>query len=305
MLSVPLKSGGKQMKWPTVLPELIVLVLGTPALSRATQLQPDTLKAWDDYIQNADANMQLRLDGQRPFLWADEAPDRRARLRGGETLIAPVTGRGVQSVANGLIHDWIGAVFIPNSTLESFLAVIHDYDHYKEYYRPAVADSKVLACTNTDQKFSMVLQNRMLFVSAAVQGQYEAHDFVVSDTRGYNIANTVEVREIRNYGQNGEYLLPPGQGNGFIWRLHSISRYEERDGGVYVELEAIALTRDIPAALRWIVSPAVRRLSASSLTTSLGETRAAVVALNRSPQRIASCTTGRRGSAPQHSGAEK
>jgi hypothetical protein len=31
--------------------------------------------------------------------------------------------------------------------------------------------------------------------------------------------------------------------------LQSIARREERDGGVYVELEAIGLTRDIPVSL--------------------------------------------------------
>ena len=59
-----------------------------------------------------------------------------------------------------------------------------------------------------------------------------------------------------------------GHGTGIIWRLYSITRYQERDGGVYVELEAIALSRDIPGGLRWIVEPIVRRVSRSSLVAS-------------------------------------
>src|SRR5262249_24972418 len=94
--------------------------------------------------------------------------------------------------------------------------------------------------------------------------------------RGYNIANATQMQEIENYGRAGERLLPPGTGNGFIWRLHSIARYEERDGGVYLELEAIALTRDIPAGFRWLVNPVVNHLSINSLTTSLRQTRDAV-----------------------------
>jgi hypothetical protein len=256
--------------------EFMLLTVIFPGFLEAIQLQPGTLKAWDDYIQNADSSLRSRLDGQRPFLWTDEAADRRARLARGEVLIEPVAGSGSQSVAGGLIHDWLGAVFIPNATIGELLAVVHDYDRYKEFYKPAVADSKTLVCTQTGQRFSMVWQRRVLSISAAIQGEYEARDFTIDGRRGYNIASTTEVREIGNYGQSTAYLMPPGEGNGFIWRLHSIARYEERDGGVYFELEAIALTRNIPFALRWLVTPVVNHLSVNSLATSLRETRDAV-----------------------------
>ena len=78
---------------------------------------------------------------------------------------------------------------------------------------------------------------------------------------------------------------------GFIWRLQSIARYEERDGGVYVELEAIGLTRDIPVSLRWVTSPLVTRLSRSALATSLRQTRDGVAASAREPRALASCGT--------------
>ncbi len=281
------------MKAAKITIELTLLAAGFPGLLSAIALQPDTLKAWDDYIRSADSRMQTRLDGQRPFLWTDEAPDRGARLQHGEILVAPVVQRGTQSVAGGLIHDWLGAAFIPNAAIEGLLAVVHDYGRYKEFYRPVVADSKVLACTQTDQRFFMVWQHRVLLINAAIEGQYQARDFALDARRGYNIATTTQVREIESYGKDGEYLLPPGQGNGFVWRLHSIARYEERDGGVYLELEAIALTRSIPASLRWVVNPVVNRLSINSLATSLRQTRDAVVSLPQSPERIASCAISR------------
>lgn len=267
-----------------------LLAGGLPRLANAVELQPDTLKAWDEYVRNADSRLQARLDGQQAFLWTDEESDRSLRLRRGEILVAPVSGRGTQSVANGLIHDWIGATFIPDATIKDLLAVVHDYDRYKEFYKPVVAESKVLACSETDQRFSMVWQHRILFINASVEGQYQARDFAVDERRGYNIANTSEIREIEAYRQNGEHLLPPGQGNGFIWRLHSIARFEERDGGVYLELEAIVLSRDIPASLRRMVSPVVNHLSINSLTTSLRQTRDAIESRARTPERVASCT---------------
>jgi hypothetical protein len=268
--------------------ELALLAIGVPGVVGAIELQRSTLNAWDDYIQSADKRIQARLDGRRPFLWIDEEAGRRDRLRRGEVIVAPVVGHGTQPVPNGLIHDWIGAVFIPNATLERLFAVVHDYDRYKDVYRPVVANSKVLACSDADQRFSMIWQHKILFVNAAMDAEYQAHDSV-DGRRGYNIASTIRVREIQSFGQSDEHLMPPDEGNGFMWRVHSIARYEERDGGVYLELEAIALTRDIPASLRWLVDPVVHHLSINSLTTTLRQTRDAVTSLEARPERIASC----------------
>jgi hypothetical protein len=285
-----------------------LLAMGIPGALSAIELQRDTLTAWNDYVWKADSTMQARLDGRRPFLWIDEASGRRgalrARLRRGEVVVAPVVGHGTQTVPNGLIHDWIGAAFIPNATLDGLFAVVHDYGRYKEIYKPVVADSKMLACTEVDQRFSMIWQHKILFVNAAMDAQYQAHD-LVDGRRDYNVASTTRVQEIQSYGRSGERLLPPDEGNGFMWRVHSIARYEEQDGGVYLELEAIALTRDIPASIKWLVNPVVNHLSIDSLTTTLRQTRDAVGSLAARPERIASCVDqGRKAGIPK-SGAEE
>jgi hypothetical protein len=272
--------------------QLITLAVCVPGLLNAIELQPNTLRDWDDYIRKADSLIPPRLDGQRPFLWSDETPGRSSRLRRGEIEVAPVIERGSQSVTNGLIHDWIGAAFIPNATIGSLLSVVHDYDRYKDFYKPVVAESQTLACTETDQRFSMVWRRRVLLINAAMETQYQSHDVVLDGRRGYSIVSSTQVREIEDAGQAGEHLLPPGQGSGFIWRLHSIARWEERDGGVYLELQAIALTRDIPSSLKWLVSPVVNHLSINSLTASLRQTRDAVTSSPRKPELFSSCTNG-------------
>jgi hypothetical protein len=263
------------------------------AVLGAIELQPGTLKAWEDYIQRADFRMRERLQNQQPFLWSDEAPSRGARLRHGEILVAPLVGAGTARVPGGLIHDWIGAVFIPNVTLRKLLAVLHDYESYKEYYKPVVVDSRALASSEEDQRYSVVLQHHVLFVSAAILAHCRARDLRVDGRRGYKITDTTEVQEIESYGQARERLLPPGQGNGYIWRLHLIVRYEERNGGVYLELEALGLTREIPFSLYWLVSPVVKRVSADSLETSLRQTRDAVVSSPERSEWVTPCAPDR------------
>ena len=255
----------------------IAMMLGGVAVrAGAGELQPATAEAWQDYVRHSGERMQARLDGREPFLWVDEVPERALRVRQGEVVVAPATGAGTQTVPNGLIHDWIGSAFIPSATIESLLAVVHDYDRYKEIYKPVVTDSRLIDAGATDQEFSMIWQHHAMFVNAAVRGRYLAHEFSIGPHRWYGVVDATTLQQIEEYGHPGEHLLPPDTGCGFIWRAHSISRYEERDGGVYMELEAMVLSRDIPSSMQWLVNPIVNHLSISSLTTTLRQTRQAV-----------------------------
>jgi hypothetical protein len=51
----------------------------------------------------------------------------------------------------------------------------------------------------------------------------------------------------------------------------------------------MALTRDIPAPLAWVVNPIVNHLSVNSLTTTLRQTRDAVVSERGNKETLASC----------------
>lgn len=255
----------------------IAAILAAAAVPmNAAELQRATADAWQEYVQREGAHMQARVDGGKPFLWIDEAADRARRVRRGEILVAPLLGRGMQIVPNGLIHDWIGAVFIPNASVEGLLGVVHDYDRYKDIYKPVVTDSRSLNAGAAEQEFSMTWQRHVLFVNAAMRGHYRAHDVVVDSHRGYSIVDATTLQQIEDCGRPGEHLLPPDTGDGLIWRIHSISRYEERDGGLYLEIEAMLLSRDIPSSLRWLVNPVVNHLSVTALTTTLQQTREAV-----------------------------
>jgi hypothetical protein len=139
-----------------------------------------------------------------------------------------------------------------------------------------VIDSKVIATSEAKGRFSMLLLNKSLFLKTAFDTEYESCVVHVDERRLYSVANTTRIQEIEEYGTPGQRILREGEGNGIIWRLFGITRYVERDGGVYLELEAIGLSRDIPASLRWLVEPIVRRISRGSLSTSLQQTENAV-----------------------------
>jgi len=264
-----------QSRWLLVLQVAVAVLLGN-GVSHGAELKQEALKSWDDYVQAANSQMKDRIASGGTFLWVDEDAARMKKVRAGKILVSPVGPHVPKPVPAGLIHDWIGAAYFPNTRLADVLAVVRDYDHYEEYYKPSVVESKSLAPMDGDDRFSMLLVNKEVVAKTALESEYQACYDRLASNRWYGVAYSTRIQEIREYGHSGEKKLPPDQGSGYIWRLYSIARFEERDGGVYVELEAMALSRDIPVAVRWMADPIVRRVSRNSLTTSLREMQEAV-----------------------------
>jgi hypothetical protein len=244
--------------------------------TNAATLKQETIDVWENYIQNVNAQIQSRAKPGRHFLCMDESADRAAKVRKGEVVVWAAGASNPREIPSGLIHDWIGAMYVANTTLDQVLPVVRDYARYKDYFRPAVIDSKVVALGETEDSFSMTLASKAAFRKIALNSVYKSSQIRVDDARRYTVAQTTRIQEIAEHGSTSQHLLPEGEGTGAIWRLFSATRYEERDGGVYIEIEAIALSRDVPASLRWLVDPIIRRVARSSLTTTLEETRAAV-----------------------------
>jgi hypothetical protein len=265
------------------LAEILILLGVHPSIGAATlTLRPETKAAWDDYLQAAIAAMQARLQAGAHFLWLDDEPDRaegvRADVRTHGLYIAPGRRDIPRKVPHGLIHDWLGVGFVPNAKIEDVLLVVRDYDHYKEMYRPGVSDSVSRGTDGMKDFFSMRLVNKSVVAKTALDTDCEVSYLRVDSRHWYSISNTTRIREVDKFGTPEQRMLPEDEGTGLIWRLSSITRFEERDGGVYLEVEALALSRDIPAAFRLFVTPIVRRVSKDSLATSLHQTQVAVEA---------------------------
>jgi hypothetical protein len=251
--------------------------MAVPALlltiaAHAADLKQETVNAWEEYIEGKKAAAKSFNDA--PIVIVDS--DSWAALRSGKILVAPAGPNIPRRVPSGLIHDWIGTAFIPNANIPQVLAAVRDYDHYKTVYRPSVIDSRTCLTAEDEDQFSLLLINKSLFVKKALEGDYRASYFQIDDHRWYSIAESTRLQEIEGFGGADTHLLPEGEGTGLIWRAQSITRYEQRDGGVVIQFEALVLSRDVPAALRWMVDPIVRRVSRESIQLSLQQTRDAV-----------------------------
>ena len=248
-----------------------------PVHAHAANLKAETVAAWDDYVQSVSVTLQDRVHPGGSFLWTYEDPERIAKVHRGEIVVAPAPGPSPRKAPGGLIHHWIAAAFLPNVKLDDVLAITEDYDRYQEFYRPSVIASKTVARQDSSDYFSMQLMNKAFFLKTMLDADYQATNVRVDERRFYSVSRSTRVQEIEDYGRPSQHRMPEGQGGGYIWKLFSIGRLAQRDGGVYIELEAIALSRDIPAAVRFVVDPIVRSVSRNALLTSLLQTEEAVV----------------------------
>lgn len=245
---------------------------------RAADLNPETIKVWDQYVEEKESEAKSFTDAA--LVAVNDDRDLWKELRSGEILVAPAGPKLPRRVHSGLIHDWMGTAFIPNSTILQVLAAVRDYDRYKSVYRPAVIDSQTCRPTDDEDRFSVVLMNKSFFMKKALKADFGARYFRLDDSRWYSIVESTRIQEIEGYGSASARLLPADEGSGLIWRAASITRYEAHDGGVIVQFEAMVLSRDIPGALRWIIDPIVRRVARESVQSSLEKTRNAVQSLS-------------------------
>lgn len=258
-----------------------VLILLVPSAD-GVELKAETAAAFDRYIHATEERMVDDLRDGR-FLLTDGLPDAARRqayiqLRQGrlyvEQLHTREHGKTVQ-VPGGLIHDWVGLAFIPGATLPRTVAVLQDYDNHQSIYKPDVRRSKLLEHKGNDFKVYLQLYRKSL-ATVVVNVNLDVQYTDLGATRAMSKSYATRITEVEDAGQPDEHELPEGNDHGYIWRLDSYWRLEEKDGGVYVQVESIGLSRTIPWAVAWLVNPLVRSIPRNVLSSLLTETRAAV-----------------------------
>ena len=96
-------------------------------------------------------------------------------LLAGAVVAQPVQGNGVVTLPGGLIQDWIGAVFVPKTTLKETLSVVQDYPQHPEIYKPDVTEVKVLSHTGNDFTIRTRVVKSKFFISDVLDIDNQIH----------------------------------------------------------------------------------------------------------------------------------
>jgi len=246
------------------------------------ELKPATARAFDRYIRAAEERMADDLR-EGHFLVVDNLPDADRQqaylhLREGQLYIERLHAKEEDRpipVPGGLIHHWVGVGFIPGATLSRTLAILQKYDNHKTIYKPDVRESKLLERSGNEFKVYLQLYRKSL-VTVVVNMNLDVEYTFPGATRAMSKAYSTRIAEVQDAGKPGEHELPVGNDHGYIWRLYTYWRIEEGEGGVYIQIESIGLSRRIPWEISWLVTPLVQSVPRSLLADLLNKTRTAV-----------------------------
>jgi len=263
---------------------LVPSLLALPSALWATDLEPRTLEAFERYVRAAEARMAAQQNDPGRFLYIDTLPesDRRqawAAIERGEVWVDSTDSRDARGstirAPAGLINHWLGAMFIPRASLQQLLAVIEDYDHYKDLYKPEIVRSRLLSREGNDFKTFMRVRKKTPWVTVTLNINSEVIYMEPDPAHVMTQSHSTRIAQVEDAEMPQEHEYTPGRDSGYLWRIETYWRMEERDGGVATEWESITLSRDIPWLLRWIVRPFVERLARSTVQDWLVATRRA------------------------------
>jgi len=266
---------------PIVVVVLVALADARPA--GLVALRAETTQAFNKYVASTEAQKQESLR-YGPFLWIDALPDKErteavAKLKAGEVemrRLSTAPDGGNLRVPGGLIHDWEGIVFIPGVKLDAVLSILEDYNHHASYYAPDVQQSRIESHNGNEFRVFMRFRRHKI-VTVVLDTEHAITYYRDSPTRAHSRSSAIRITQVEDADQPSEKEKAPGDDDGFLWRMETWWRMDERDGGVYVQNQVVTLTRDIPTGLGWLIEPFITKIPKETLEFTLDATRKAVV----------------------------
>lgn len=246
---------------------------------------PQALAAFNQYVDRAEAQIAQEEAGPESFLGLQAFPaptsqDLETRLRSGEIVI---TSGGITpvEVPGGLVHHWIGIVFIPQATIADLFAVLQNYDQMARYYSPDVAASHLVKRHGDDFHVSMRLRQHKV-ITVMLDGLYDVKYGRLDDDHQFSVSRSMQMVEVSDDApadaSHGGDEPAGAPDHGFLWRTNAYWRFEQAGDGTFVEFESISLSRDVPTGWGWLIEPFIRDVPRESLLFTLRATRRAVLA---------------------------
>jgi hypothetical protein len=243
-------------------------------------LNTDTLKAWNLFVESQEKRITEELASQNNFLVLDfqKSPDsdlERRSILSGNVSIKPVasekSGSGEIRIPGGMIHHWRGSIWVPGMNLDFVLSRVQ-HPELETTRQEDVLDSRVLERSFDQMKLYIKLQ-RSRIITAVYNTEHSVRFYHHGNGRASSRSISTKIAEVEHLNDNKEREKPVGQDRGFLWKMNSYWRYQQVAGGVIIECESITLSRSIPYLLETLISPIVRNIAKESMQRTLQSMR--------------------------------
>ncbi len=217
--------------------------------------------AFNTYARTVESRLAQHHRSPETFLALPGDPATRAQLRSGQLLLEQFN---TPATPDALLHHWRATAFVPNATPAGFEHLLQNFNAYPQNFAPQIVSSTVLSRTPTGTLLR--LRTRQHHVLTVVLDTTCDVTFATLDPdHGYSISRSTRIDQIAPSGDDG-----------FLYRLNTYWSYEQRDGGLYLQIESLSLTRSIPRGLAWAVRPYLESIPHESLIFTLTSARNAL-----------------------------
>jgi hypothetical protein len=243
-----------------------LLLAAAPAWVGA-QPTPAAAAGFDSYVSRVEARLAEQHRSADAFL----SPVDWARLRRGDFIIDELTPAHGMELPGALLHDWRGTAFVAGAKGADFERVMRNFGAYPQIYAPQVVTASAQA--QHGDRYQAAMRVRQKYVLTVVMDTaYDVTFGRLDEGHGYSISRSTKIAEIDSPGTDHERALGANEEHGFLWRMNTYWSYEERDGGLYIQIESITLSRSVPAGLGWVVDPFIENIPRDSLEFTLRAT---------------------------------
>jgi putative flippase GtrA len=216
-----------------------LLVIAAPSSSRAAELTPAAVAAWNKYVASTEASLPQH--------------ERDAAL-------SEPQGTTIH-LDDAVIHEWRGSILVRGVTVNQLVDALLSPGVKQE----DVAESRLLERHGDAQRVYLKLVRRVI-VTVTYDTEHDVQ--YVRRSPAFATSRSVATRIVETGGSD----------RGFLWRLNSYWRYRQVGNDVQVDVLSLSLSRDIPWMVRPVAGPIISRIGRESMNRTLEtvEKRAAV-----------------------------
>jgi hypothetical protein len=229
------------------------------------------VSAFNTYVGAVESRLAQQHRSPEAFLTFASDPQSEVRLRRGELIIERMTPAAGAALPGAMLHHWRGTAFVAGATVAGFERMMRDFDSYPQHFSPQVLHAKVVAQHGDHLEASMRVEQRHV-ITVVMDTAYDVSFGNLDARHGYSTSRSTRISEIAAPGTASEHVLTADEEHGFLWRQNTYWSYEERDGGLYMQIESVSFSRSIPTGLGWVIRPFVESVPRDSLEFTLRST---------------------------------
>jgi hypothetical protein len=245
------------------------LLMAAASSNLPGQPAPAAIAGFNSYARTVEARLGQQHRSQDHFLASSlAAAEMEQRLRHGELIVERLSPQTYAALPGALLHHWRAAAFVPGARAADLASLLRDFSAYPQVFSPQVVRAKVLVQQPDHLQASMRLRQKHV-LTVVMDTTYDISFGELDPGHRYSVSHSTRISEIASPGTPQERVVAPEEEHGFLWKLNTYWSYEERDAGLYLQIETLSLSRSIPVGLGWALRPYVESVPRESLEFTL------------------------------------